>query len=99
MNEQPRPKQQSAKSQVETIKTYIGQGRWLTPLIAMTNLGIMSLTSRISQLRKRLEREGDEYRVAAIWHTDTNGKPYKSYTMVPRPSDGWPSNDTKDAGV
>ena len=54
---------------------YLQSGRSLTNLVALTNLGVGSLTSRVAELR------GLGFQVIGENRKDFNGKDYVSYTL------------------
>lgn len=59
--------------QLRLIYDYLMTGRRLSGLIAMTNLSVMNLTTRIAELRKLgLDVKGE-------WSDDHRGRRYKSY--------------------
>lgn len=59
--------------QLRLVYDYLMTGRELSGLIAMTNLGVMNLTTRIAELRKlKLDVKGD-------WKDDYRGRRYKAY--------------------
>lgn len=63
------------KPQARLVYEYLASGRSLTNLIAMVNLGVQNLTTRIAELRKMgLEILGE-------WKKDHQERRYKSYTM------------------
>lgn len=64
--------------QAQLVLDYLSSGRELTPLIAMVNLGVASLTARIAELR----RHGLE--VYDKWSEDHFKKRYKKYWMEKR---------------
>ena len=77
------------KSQNDMLHAYLGTHRSLTQSIALNNLGVGSLTSRIAQLRKKMKAAGDTERILDEWKKDFNGKKYKQYHLVERPAKGW----------
>lgn len=81
--------------QTRTIYQYLQTGRTLSQVIALTNLGVGSVTSRISELRKALAKEGDTERVVDEWKNDFSKQKYKSYKLVQRPEGGWPQESSK----
>jgi hypothetical protein len=59
--------------QLRLVYDYLMTGRELSGLIAMTNLSVMNLTTRIAELRKMgLDVKGD-------WKDDYRGRRYKAY--------------------
>ncbi len=61
--------------QATIVLDYLKSGRDLTGLIAMVTLGVVSLTSRISELRKA------GYDIQSAISKDHNGKRYRKYWM------------------
>lgn len=61
--------------QQRTILEYLQAGRSLTNQIALNNLGIGSLTSRIAELRKK------GYAITDTVEQDFHGKDYKKYAL------------------
>lgn len=61
--------------QAQLVLDYLKSGRTLTPLLAMTNLGIASLTTRISELSKL------GFNIIAEWQTDYHKRRYKTYRL------------------
>lgn len=61
--------------QTTLVLNYLKSGRALTNLIAMTNLGVGSLTSRVAELRKAGVKVNDE------WSFDHFERAYKKYTL------------------
>ena len=68
--------------QNKTLLTYLEGGRHITQLIALSNLGLGSLTSRVSQLRKALLEHDLPYEIAGDWKEDFSGQSYKSYSLI-----------------
>lgn len=66
------------------ILDYLRKGRTLTPLIAHVNLGIASLTSRISELRKHLADTNDPQQINGEWAVDTFRRRYMTYWLARR---------------
>lgn len=71
--------------QAQTIWDILKTGRTITPLIAMTTLGISSLTSRISEIRRNAEvqesLEANGQVLFAAFADDLNGRRYKEYYL------------------
>lgn len=82
--------------QTRLVYQYLKSGRTLSQAIALTNLGVGSVTSRVSELRKALEKEGDVERVTDEWKADFSKQKYKSYKLTQRPADGWPVTKAKE---
>lgn len=61
--------------QQRTILEYLQAGRSLTNQIALNNLGIGSLTSRIAELRKM------GHQITDTVEKDFHGKDYKKYAL------------------
>lgn len=61
--------------QARTVLEYLQSGRELTPLIAAHTMGVSSVTTRISELRKA------GWKIIATWSRDHFGKRYKKYSM------------------
>lgn len=61
--------------QARLVFDYLASGRSLTNLVAMANLGVANLTTRIAELRKR------GVKIAGEWKRDHNDRRYKSYSM------------------
>ncbi|MEW6121273.1 MAG: helix-turn-helix domain-containing protein [Pseudomonadota bacterium] len=61
--------------QGQLVLDYLKSGRALTNLIALTNLGVGSLTSRVAELRKAGVEIQDE------WSFDHWQRAYKKYWM------------------
>jgi len=61
--------------QIDWIAAALYQGHRLTPLVAATRYGIMSLTSRIAELRHEYGLP-----IVATSHVDLDHTRYKSYT-------------------
>lgn len=59
--------------QAKLVFDYLMSKRKLTPLIAITNLGVASITTRISELRAKGMEIADE------WAKDHHGRRYKVY--------------------
>lgn len=68
----------SMSTQCRLLLDYLQAGRTLTNLVAITNLGIGSLTSRIAELRKDYG-----YPVLSEWREDFGGKRYRAYWLAP----------------
>lgn len=62
--------------QAKLVLEYLKSGRELTPLIAAHTMGVSSVTTRISELRKA------GHKVTATWSRDHFGKRYKKYSMA-----------------
>lgn len=62
-------------TQKETVLAYLTQGGGLSSYEAMTQLFIMDLPKRISELR------ADGYNIKDKWIKSANGKRYKFYYM------------------
>lgn len=62
--------------QAKLVFDYLMSKRKLTPLIAITNLGVASLTTRISELRGRGMAIKDK------WAHDHHGRRYKVYWVA-----------------
>lgn len=75
--------------QTRLIYKYLSENRTLSQVIALTNLGVGSVTSRVSELRKALAKAGDNERVVDEWKKDYDGQRYKSYSLVQKPAEGW----------
>lgn len=65
--------------QQHLVVSYLKAGHTLTPLIALTNLGIGSITSRIAELKTA------GYPINAEPDTDFNGRRYMKYTWTRDP--------------
>lgn len=66
---------------------YLMSGKEISQLIAFNNLGVQSLTSRISQLKKWMaaeenKMEGKVIEIASEWRKDFGGKRYKAYWIT-----------------
>jgi hypothetical protein len=72
------------------IYQYLASGRTLSQMIALNNLGIGSLTKRISELRQALAEAGDAQRIESVWKVDFSKQRYKSYQLIQVPPGGWP---------
>jgi hypothetical protein len=81
--------------QTRIVYDYLKSGRSLTQVIALTNLGVGSVTSRVSELRKALVKEGDAERIVDEWKQDYSGQKYKSYKLAAKPAEGWPKETSK----
>jgi hypothetical protein len=68
--------------QVKLVLDYLQTGRSITPLLAITNLGVASLTTRISELRKMGFKIFDE------WSFDHFERRYKRYWMEIEKAEG-----------
>lgn len=66
---------QALSKQVRLVYDYLLTGRKLTNLVALANLGVGSLSSRIAELRTMGVKVVDE------WKNDHNGKRYKAYRL------------------
>jgi hypothetical protein len=66
---------QALSEQVRLVHEYLLTGRKLTNLVALTNLGVGSLSSRIAELR------GMGVRILDEWKKDHGGKRYKAYRL------------------
>lgn len=73
---------QGMSPSVRKVYEYLVTGRKLTNLVAMANLGVGSLTSRIAELRKLGLDIRDE------WREDHARKRYKAYWMAENQSEG-----------
>lgn len=62
-------------TQRETVLAYLIQGGGLSSFEAMTQLYIMDLPKRISELR------ADGYNISDRWEKTSNGKRYKRYFL------------------
>lgn len=67
---------QDLTPQQRTILEYLQAGRTLTNQIALNNLGIGSLTSRVAELRSMGHGIKEE------WGSDFHGKRYKKYALL-----------------
>lgn len=71
--------------QAEEVWSYLKSGRALTPLIASTTMQIMSLTSRISEIRRSATIKGELRALNKVLVAETawapNGKRYKKYFL------------------
>ena len=65
----------SLSPQQALVIQYLQSGRSLTNLVALTNLGVGSLTSRVAELR------GLGFQIIGDNRKDFNGKDYVSYTL------------------
>lgn len=63
--------------QARLVLEYLQSGRQITPLLAITNLGVASLTTRISELRKA------GFQILSEWSEDHFKRRYKKYWMTP----------------
>lgn len=61
--------------QAKLVFDVLMSGRHITPLIAMTNLGVTSLTTRISELR------GRGLPIKDRWANDYHGRRFKEYWL------------------
>lgn len=61
--------------QTKLVLDYLQSGRTLTSLIAITNLGVGSLTTRVAELRKA------GFAVLDRWDTDHFERRFKKYWM------------------
>ncbi len=61
--------------QRKLVLEYLQSGRTLSNLVAITNLGVGSLTSRIAELR------ADGFDIKDEWREDFGGKRYKAYWL------------------
>lgn len=59
------------------VLDYLQSGRTLSNLVAITNLGVGSLTSRIAELR------ADGFDIKDEWREDFGKQRYKAYWMDP----------------
>lgn len=66
--------------QTRLVWDYLKQGKHLTQLIALTNLGVGSLTSRIAELRKALAGN-NSWVIVSERKVDFNKKRYVSYKI------------------
>lgn len=66
--------------QARLVFDYLMSSRKLTPLIAITNLGVASVTTRISELRGKGMKIMDE------WANDHHGRRYKVYWVEKTPA-------------
>ena len=64
------------KPQERLVWEYLLTGRTLTNLVALTNLGVGSLTSRIAELRRRGGR------IESDWEEDHFHRRYKRYWVA-----------------
>lgn len=77
--------------QARLVFDYLMSSRKLTPLIAITNLGVASVTTRISELRTKGMKITDE------WANDHYGRRYKVYWVEKAPAEKEPANDAPSA--
>ncbi|MBK1871549.1 helix-turn-helix domain-containing protein [Aestuariivirga sp. YIM B02566] len=63
------------RGQKRMILEYLMTGRTLTPVVALTTMGIGSLTKRIQELR------GLGQHITGTWKTDHFGRSYMSYRL------------------
>ena len=57
-------------TQYDAIRQYIDDFGSITPFQAFEDLGIMKLSTRISEMRKK----GEEFKITSIYHTNRYGK-------------------------
>ena len=67
--------------QTARLFDYLHSGRHITQMIAFVNMGIGSLTSRVSELRKALKKFGRAECVTDEIRFDSSGRRFKSYWM------------------
>lgn len=72
-------------TQRRLVLDYLLAGRRLSNLIAITNLGVGSLTSRVAELRR------DGYNIQSETKSDHGGKRYVSYWLDPADAKPRPS--------
>jgi hypothetical protein len=72
----------SLSPQTKLVLEYLQSGRELTGMIAFMNLGVASLTSRVSELRKA------GFDVQSKWSTDHFKRLYKKYWMETKKEGG-----------
>ena len=70
---------------------YLMTGKEISQLIAFNNLAVASLTSRISQIKVWLKKQGELFEgkvlsVGSEWRKDYGGKRYKSYWLEGLPT-------------
>lgn len=64
---------QKLTPQQERIVNYLEQGRTITNVVALTCLGVGSLTSRISELRKK------GYDIETEWEVGVDGRQFRKF--------------------
>lgn len=69
------PNAEGLTPQAKIVLDYLKSGRDLTGLIAMVTLGVVSLTSRISEIRKA------GFEVKTVLSYDHHNKRYRKYWM------------------
>jgi hypothetical protein len=77
MTTPPKADPEQLSRQCQLVLSYLQSGRALTNLVALTNLGIGSLTSRIAELRKA------GYPIVTEDKRDYHNSLYRRYSLPP----------------